>query len=315
MSTHGEIRSTRPGGDNPSSLQVFTDTLLVNCYTNPLPKLGSGHPDIITLVQHYKDISFSKAMYYICEVCGYSYYADYKHTKVEIDPCLQFLDSIEPKTEAYDEVPLRKVDDTVLNSYIAIPNKLFLDEGINYETQRLFEVGYSLRDNCITIPIRDELGTLVGVKGRTTLDYKTLKTSKYWFPIPTPKSQILYGLDKSYDHIKKAGKVIVWEAEKSVQKAWSYGIKHTVSVGGHELSKTQVLKLERLGVEVILAFDNNISASDLKEEASKFVIRDNVYCILAHKNRNILEEKDAPIDKGIDFFMTLMNEEKYKIPV
>lgn len=315
MSDYTEIRSTRPGGDNPTSLQVYLDTLLVNCYTDPLPKLSNGHPDIITLVQHYKEMSFSKAMYYICEVCGYSYYSDYKHVKEEVDPCLAFLDSVEPKSEYQDEVPLRKVDEQVLNMYLPTPNQWFLIEGISWDVQKLFEVGYSINDNCITIPIRDELGSLVGVKGRTTLDYKRLKIPKYWFPIPTPKSQILYGLDKTYEHIKKAGKVVVFEAEKSVQKAWSYDVKYTVSIGGHELSETQVLKLERLGVEVILAFDNNITSKEIQKEAAKFVIRDSVRCIFAHKNDDVLGEKDAPIDHGLEFFMKLMTEDKYKIPV
>jgi len=260
-------------------------------------------------------MSFSKALYYICEVCGYSYYSDYKPVKEEVDPCLAFLDLIEPKSEHHDEVPLRKIDEQVLNMYLPIPNQWFLDEGISVDVQRLFEVGYSINDNCITIPIRDELGSLVGVKGRTTLDHKALKTSKYWYLIPTPKSQILYGLDKTYDHIKDSGRVIVFEAEKSVQKAWSCGIKNSVSIGGHELSETQILKLERMGVEVVLAFDNNITSQEIKEEAAKFVVRDSVRCLFAHKNKGIMGEKDAPIDLGAEFFMKLMNEDKYKIPV
>lgn len=311
MSDSSEIRSTRPGGDNPSSLQVFTDSLLVNCYTDNLPKPA----DIITLVQHYRDISFSKAMYYICDLCGYDYYSNYKVARDEVDPILSFLDSIEPKSESKDEVPLRKIDESILNMYIPLPHRMFWEEGISCETQKLFEIGYSLNDNCITIPVRDDLGSLVGVKGRTTLDHKKLKISKYWYPVPTPKSLILYGLDKTYDYIKDAQRVYVFEAEKSVQKAWSYGIRNSVSIGGHELSETQVLKLERLGVEVVLAFDNNVTSDEIKDEARKFVLRDNIYCLFAVKNKGTIGEKDAPIDHGIDFFMKMVNEDKYKIRV
>ncbi|WP_179198683.1 hypothetical protein [Paenibacillus amylolyticus] len=266
-------------------------------------------------MQHYKDISFSKAMYYICDVCGYSYYSDYKNVKEETNPILSFLDSIEPKTEIKDKVPLRKIDESVLNMYISMPNWKFLEEGISCEAQKLFEVGYSLNDNCITIPIRDDLGSLVGVKGRTTLDYEKLKISKYWYPVPTPKSLILYGLDKTYEHIKSTGRVYVFEAEKSVQKAWSCGVKNSVSIGGHELSETQVLKLERLGVEIVLAFDNNVTSDEIKAEARKFVLRDNIYCLFALKNTGVMGEKDAPIDHGIDFFMKMIQEDKYKIRV
>lgn len=307
-----EIRSTRPGGDDPTSLQVYIDTLNVNCYTEPLPRPS----DIITLVQHYKEMSFSKAMYYICLVCGYEYYAsNYSVTKPENDPCMLFLDSIEPKEHSLEEVPLRIIDESILNTYIPGAHILFLNEGISCETQNLFEIGYSIRDNCITIPIRDDLGNLVGVKGRTTLDYKKTNTSKYWFPVPTPKTKILYGLDKTYSYIKDAGHVFVFEGEKSVQKAWSFGIRNSVSIGGHELSETQIMKLERLGVEIVLALDNNITPAEIKAEAAKFVIKDQVFSIYAHKNRGILGEKDAPIDKGLDFFNLLVKEEKYRVRI
>ena len=37
---------------------------------------------------------------------------------------------------------------------------------ISYETQIEFEIGYDESTNRITIPIRDEISSLVGVKGR-----------------------------------------------------------------------------------------------------------------------------------------------------
>lgn len=310
LSNSREIRSTRPGGDSPSSLQVFLDTLKVNCYTDRLPK----YSDIITVVQHYKNISFAEAIYYICEICGYDYYAKSEYALKETDPCLVFLDLIEPKEYIKDEVPLRKIDESLLSMYINLPNKLFLDEGITWETQRLFEIGYSVRDNCITIPIRDDLGNLVGVKGRTTLDYKKLNIPKYWFPIPTPKSQILYGLHKTYEFIKKEKRVYVFEGEKSVLKAWSWGIKNTVSIGGHELSEAQIIKLERLGVEIVIAYDSNIGKSDILKEAKKFMVRDNLFALYPYKNKNVLGEKDAPVDLGYNFFQKLINEDIYKLP-
>ena len=45
-------------------------------------------------------------------------------------------------------------------------NDLFFKDNIDYGTQAKFEVGYDEQTNRITIPIRDEIGTLVGVKGR-----------------------------------------------------------------------------------------------------------------------------------------------------
>ncbi|GAV11441.1 hypothetical protein [Paenibacillus sp. NAIST15-1] len=299
---------SNPDGDARAAININIENLSVMNHTrNDFPK---ERADIITLVEYIKDFYFTKAMNWICEVCGYDYYhGDFEKEKID-DPCLLALDVIESKT-LDKEIELRKLDDRILFEYVQYPHILFLQEGISLDVQKLFEVGYSVRDSCITIPIRDELGSLVGVKGRTTLDYEKLKMSKYWFPYATPKSQILYGLDKSYQFIKDSGKVLVYEAEKSVQKSFSYNIKNCVSIGGHILSETQVMKLEKLGVDVILAFDKNVTAEEIKDEARKFIIPEKVYTIFEQKNK-LLDEKDAPVDKGRDIFIQLLTTETYR---
>lgn len=299
---------SNPDGDARAAININIENLSVMNHTrNDFPK---ERADIITLVEYIKDIYFTKAMHWICEVCGYEYYhGGFESEKIE-DPCLLVLDVFESKT-IDKEIELRILDNRVLNEYVQYPHILFYNEGIDLDVQRLFEVGYSVRDDCITIPIRDELGNLVGVKGRTTLDYEKLKTSKYWFPYATPKSQILYGLDKSYSFIKENGRVIVFEAEKSVQKSFSYGIKNCVSIGGHILSETQVMKLEKLGVDVILAFDKNVTAEEIKDEARKFIIPERVFTIFEQKNK-LLGEKDAPVDKGRDVFIHLLKTDTYR---
>lgn len=276
------------------------------------PDFPQERADIITLVEYIKKIYFTKAVYWICEVCGWDYYFSGKFEKEKVeDPCLKILEEIEPHNQE-NEVPLTKLNENVLNEFIQYPHQIFYDEGIDLATQYLFEIGYSIGDNCITIPIRDELGNLVGVKGRTTLDYEKLNISKYWYLYPVPKTQILFGLDKTYDYIKRKGFVIVFESEKSVMKAFGWGIKNCVSIGGHELSATQILKLEKLGVKVVLALDKDVSASQVKQEASKFLIQNQIYTIFTLKNKNILDAKDAPVDKGKEVFQKLLKEDCYK---
>jgi len=132
--------------------------------------------------------------------------------------------------------------------------------------------------------------------------------------ISCSKSKILYGLDKSLKYIKEQGEVIVYESEKSVLKSWSMGFCHCVSIGGHEISDTQVLKLEKLGVDIILAFDKDISPKEVKKQADKFILKDSLYAIIPNKHKALLGEKDAPVDRGIDVFIKLYTEDKYKIP-
>lgn len=302
--------ATNPDGDATSAINVFYDSLLVLNHTRPdFPEKA----DIIDLVEYIKKMYITHAISWICEVCGYSFYDTYKKTdEVEIDPCLAVLKDLEPKTSQIEE-PLICLNDKVLYEYVQYPNVWFRDEGISYYVQELFEVGYSVKDECITIPIRDELGNLVGVKARRTKD--SIEFPKYWFPYPVPKTKILYGLDKAIEYIREEGKVIVFEAEKSVQKSFSMGFCNAVSLGGHEISDTQAQKLEKLGVDIVLALDKDISPKEIKKQAKKFLIRDRLYAIIPNKNKNLLKDKDAPVDRGIDTFIKLYNEDLYKVPM
>jgi len=302
---------SNPDGDAKAAINISIDSLKVLNHTRPdFPERA----DIITLVEYVKNMYFTQAIKWICDICGYQYYFGGFDKEKENDPCLLFLEEVEPNNSSkFDEIPLRKLDENVLNEYVNFPNLWFYNEGISFDVQQLFEVGFSVRDNCITIPIRDELGELVGIKGRTILDYEKLKMSKYWFPYPAPKSLILYGLDKAYSHIKDAGEVIVYEAEKSVQKSFSYGYCNAVSIGGHDLSQNQVMKLEKLGVDIVLAFDKNVTNVEWKREIDKFLLRDKLYVIYERKNSGLLGQKDAPVDLGLESFLKLYKEDKYKV--
>lgn len=268
--------------------------------------------DIITLVEYLEGLYFTKAISWICEVCGYDFYESSYHKNKEIDPCLAVLDEIAPHNYD-DEVPLVKYPESILNEYVPNPHYNWLQEGVSHQVQTLFEVGFSVRDNCITIPIRDELGNLVGVKGRTVLAYEKLNMSKYWFPYPVPKSKILYGLNRSYPFIKEMGQCLVFESEKSVQKSFSIGFCNCVSIGGHEFSETQVLKLEKLGVDIVLALDNNVTAAEVRKEADKFLLKDRLYAIIQNKHKGIMGEKDSPADLSVENFIKLYNDDMYKI--
>lgn len=300
------ITAALPDGDNPTSINVYKDTLITLVHTR---EDFPSNADIITLVEYINGMYFSHAIKWICDVCGYDYY--YKTEDVEIDPCVQFLKDIEPGTEIYDEDEhLRKYNEKILSEYIIKPNKWFLEDNISVTTQKEFEIGFDLSDYRITIPIRDELGNLVGVKGRTVLDHEKLKIPKYVYLYPVAKTKILYGLYKSLPYILQEKKVIVFESEKSVMQSWSYGIKNCVAIGGLDISLTQVLKLEKLGVDIVLAYDKGVSTREIKEQARKFLLS-NVFALW--DKDNMLRDKDSPSDNGKDVLKELLNKYVYKV--
>lgn len=300
-----------PDGDNKQSINIYKDTLVTLVHTrNDFPDKA----DIITLVEYLKGIYFSKAIYWICELCGYDYYENDKREIIE-DPCLLFVNEVEPKNEDYyNEERLIKYPESILLEFIQNPHQEFIRDGISSKVQKEFEIAYSVQDHAIVIPIRDELGSLVGVKARTLKDYEKLDIPKYWYIYPTAKNEILYGLYKSYDYIMKEKEVIVFESEKSVQQAWSFGVKNAVAIGGKKLSDTQVLKLERLGVNIVIAYDKGFdkgkNPTDIKEEINKFLMRDRVMFI--YDRDDLLSDKQSPTDSGKEVWKELYKKYRFK---
>ena len=312
------ISCGQPDGDNPSSVIVYKDNLWVTAYTRDIAD-KYGNTNIISLVSFIRNSYFSQSKKWICDLCEYDYYEE-PSKKTDM---LKFLDYIysERKSETVNEdevMYLKPVSEDVLQYYGTYSNRLFISDGISVEAQYDFEIGYDLETHAITIPIRDELGTLVGVKARIFKDYWEIEDweSKYFYIVPCAKSRVLYGLHKTMPYITRSRSAYIVESEKSVIKLWGLGVRNVVSIGGHQLSKTHVKKIVQLGVDdIFLCFDEDVSRNDsgkvdlewYKNVASKFLPCQNVYGLI-DLDGSILKPKDSPVDNMDNFYK--LNERK-----
>ena len=245
-------------GKSKKSCVIYhtNDFLNVEAYTRDI-KDEYGRSDIINLVCFVKSLYFTESLKWICDTLGLDYYSDPNEDLPESLKWTKMVMEVS-KGEKEKVERLKPINEKILDYYYKLGSVKFKKEGLSYSTQRIFEVGYDLISDRITIPIRDELGTLVGVKGRR-IDSKTDMGDKYIYLEPCAKSQILYGLNLTKKYIKEKSEVIVVESEKSVMKLWDYGIKNAVAVGGHDLSRTQVEKLSRLCCnEIIICYDQDV---------------------------------------------------------
>lgn len=299
------------GGDNPCAVTLYLNTnLTVVNYTRTLNINKKSH-DIFDLAEFYLNVNFFEAVKQLCDWCDLDYYKDWNEDLPESLRITKLLVELDNTTSIDDDnTPLKPIPDHVLSYYYPYVNDMFKNDGISYEIQRLFEIGYDDQTNRITIPIRDELNNLVGVKGR--LFVKELKENdiKYLYIEPCNKSKILYGLDKSYDYIKEKQCVYVGESEKFTMQLWTMGFHNVVSTGGKQISQYQIDMLSRLCVDIILCFDKDVEQTELEELADRFIESVNIYAII-DKN-NILEEKESPSDNP-DKFVELERNNKYKI--
>ena len=306
------ITAGNPDGDNPGSIVCYlNDNLSVINYTRCiLPEGQTRTSDLIDLVMWARSCNFVEAIKWLCGFCGLDYYAE----EEELPDSLQILQMITQMnkecTDEDDEITaLKPIDPKILEYYLPVGNILFERDNISLATQNFFEISYDPQSNHIVIPIRDSLGTLVGIKGRIFQDPVPEGQNKYVYLQPCAKGRVLYGLDKNIDNIIRQGVVYVGESEKFVMQLYDMGY-YGVATGGSKVSKHQVQMLTRLGVKIIICFDKDIEEDELKKIASQFVEGVPVYAILDRDN--ILNEKQSPSD-DVSKWLHLVQNNIYKI--
>lgn len=271
-----------PDGDNTHSTTIYNDSYLrVVAYTRDI-KDKQGISDIISLVQFIKKCNFREAILWLGGIVGFSeeYYINSE------DKSESIIKKVHEDNIELEEEELQPLDEIILRQYMPYPNQEFIDDNIDYYTQKEFEIGWDLSldwnwfpRHRYSIPIRDELGTLVGVKGRRTSntefhgkivdDIREREEPKYIYMYPCAKSKILYGLYKTKDYIKEKNEVIICESEKGVMQLWSNGYRNAVGIGGHSLSLFQMKRILQMNVDIVVAFDKDVSECTVVEECDK----------------------------------------------
>lgn len=301
---HGEyITCANKTGDNKQAIVIYlNDNLTCINYTRSMSKEKRTH-DIFDLVSYNQEISFPEALKFVCDVIGVDYYKPQEELPESLQ-ILRMLKDMNLENGAEDNTPLKPISEKILSYYLPYPNLMFQKDNIPLSIQKEFEVGYDPFTNYITIPIRDELGSLVGVKGRWVGESDGIH-SKYTYIERCNKSRILYGYYQNKEYIKNSAKLFIVESEKAVMQLAGLGIRNAVSTGGKTISKTQVELITRTGCTPILAFDQDVSEEELNSIANMFLDGISVYAIIDREH--ILGEKESPSDSPDHWFKLTRN--------
>ena len=308
----GYFQCANPDGDNVTAVCVYENTNLTTInYTRDISNGKNIHTDLISLVEFYKNETFPYAVKWICDVLDIDYYSNLDEDlpkSLQLTKMLIEMQSVD--TEAETEKPLKPIPEKILSYFKPYVNDMFNEDGVSYDTQAEFEIGYDEFTNRITIPIRDDLGNLVGVKARYFYRQVPEDEQKFMYIEKCARSQILYGLYKTINFIQRSQRVFVTEAEKGVQQLYDKGYFEAVATGGSKISKSQIDKLTRLCVPIIFVFDKDITKEELDDIASRFIDGTEVYALI--DTIGILNEKESPTD-NISKFEQLLEKCMYRL--
>lgn len=290
----GYWTAANKNGDNKLAI-VLRNNEFLYCENYTRQMVSSARAtDLIDLVCYTLQLSFPEALKYICTEIGVSYYHDFNENVPESFRILKLLEEMKSNSDEEKDRPLKPISEGILSYYKCYVNDMFYKDHIDYQTQREFEIGYDELTNRITIPIRSEIGDLVGVKGRLFKEDLDENEVKYLYIEPCARAKVIYGLHKTMKYIRESGRIYVGESEKFPQQLWSYGYKNSGATGGKELSQFQIELLVRLGVMIIFCFDKDVTKEELEELADRFP--DGVPLFYMFDEDNILEKSESPSD-------------------
>lgn len=284
-------------GDNPQGINIRNNQYLNYRSFSRGVDYEDGQ-DLINLVETTKKLTFVEALKYLHKILDLSFEFKKQEEKPQkkYDPLSVFKRVLSCNRRVVNVDDIHILDDKLIDDYIPMLHIDWLREGITEKTREKFDIAYSYKHKRVVIPMRYWLtGELLGFNQRTTVEnYEEFGIKKYFITPTYPKILNLYGLYENYNSIQKAGYVVVYEAEKSVLKRDSLNDATGVALSGHNLSDEQVRILIGLNVEIIIAFDKDISTEEVRHACEKFK---NIRKVSYIKDKwDILSPKDSPAD-------------------
>ena len=130
-------------------------------------------------------------------------------------------------------------------------------------------------------------------------EWKEKGMRKYTYLSGWGEMSVIYGLFENMEEILKKKEIIIFEGCKSVLLARSWGIRNTGALLTSHLNPAQMKLLAKLGVKVVFALDKEVN---IKKDHNINKLKQYVNVEYVWDKDNLLEEKDAPVDKGVETF-------------
>ncbi len=153
----------------------------------------------------------------------------------------------------YDEILIKRLNNQALESPRAM--RYFQGRLITEESVKKFALGYSEKQDMVTIPVASPDGIDIGFVGRS-VEGKEFKNTP-----GLPKSKVLFNLHR----IKTAGKVYVVESSFDAIRLDQCGFPAVATLGAN-VSKIQTDLLQKYFNNIIVIADNDEAGGNMKEK-------------------------------------------------
>lgn len=261
--------------------------------------------DIFTFVEQMEGLDFRGALKLLAERAGVELQYQRTELKTEKDKILNVLEAstkffekeLVTQKGAQSYLASRGLKGEVLVSWRigyapdewrALSNHL---HNLGFDKDVMFKAGlikrkegtdsepYDVFRNRIIFPLMDTNSKVIAFSGRV-LDGErdpalSLGTPKYLNSPDTSvftKGDVLYGLDRAKNEIRKKNYAVLVEGQMDLILSHEAGVSNTVAASGTAFTQAHMERLKRLSPRIILAFDGDTAGEKAAERASELAI-------------------------------------------
>jgi DNA primase len=251
--------------------EVDKDTGMLFCFS------CHKHADIIELVMHLSNRTYFEAVRYVKT----------KEGSTDIEQEINRKLITKPEFVPFDEVLIKRLNTQALESPRAM--RYYSGRMITESSMRKFSLGYSEKQDMVTIPVYTSDGMSVGFVGRS-IEGKEFKNTP-----GLPKSKVLFNLHK----IKTSNKVYVVESSFDAIRLDQVGFPAVATLGAN-VSNTQIELLQKYFNNIIVVADNDEAGGNMKDRIVE-KLGSRVSVIKLNKEYKDIGDMDDEAIKNLEF--------------
>ena len=180
-------------------------------------------------------------------------YIKSKETETSIEAAVNKAMYAAPDFVQYDEVLIKRLNNQALESPRAI--RYYTGRNITEDSIKKFSLGYSEKQDMITIPVHSPDGMTIGFVGRS-VEGKEFKNTP-----GLPKSKVLFNLHR----VKTSSIIYVVESSFDAIRLDQVGFPAVATLGAN-VSASQMKLLEKYFNNVVLVADNDEAGAIMKDK-------------------------------------------------
>jgi DNA primase len=197
--------------------------------------------DLIELVMHFSNRTYFESVRFIK--------SKETESNLEIEVMNRLVEK--PEYSQFDEVLIQRLNQQAIESPRAM--RYFTNRLITEDSVEKFKLGYSEKQDMVTIPVSAPDGMLVGFVGRS-VEGKDFKNTP-----GLPKSKLLFNLHRT----KTAEKIFVVESSFDAIRLSQVGIPAVATLGSN-VSNVQIELLQKYFNNIFVVADNDEAGGNMK---------------------------------------------------